>query len=65
VPQTSPGRLCEKLGEPEVHDLDEIEARTERLEDDVVRFHVSVHDAEGVRLAECGERLLKDVDDSS
>ena len=50
-------RSLDDLGEPEVHHLDEVAARAQRLEDDVLRLEVAVHDAEVVRLGQARPAL--------
>ena len=63
-----PGRggdvAADDLGQPEVDDLDHVEAGPQRLEHDVVGLEVSVDDAECMGLVERGESLAQDVDDS-
>src|SRR6185436_7854348 len=49
----------------EIHDLHEIAASPERLEDHVLRLEIAMNDAEVVRFAESGEDLAEDVDDAS
>ena len=52
------------LGEPEVDHLDEVTARAERLEDDVLGLEIAVDDAEVVRFGQRGERLAQHVEDA-
>ena len=56
--------LFQDLRQAEIHHLDEVEPRAERLEHYVVGLQVAVHDAEGVRLFERGERLFQHVGDT-
>ena len=57
-------RPLDHLGEAEVDDLDEVAARAQRLEDDVLGLEIAVDDAEVVRFGERGEHLAQHVDDA-
>ena len=58
-------RVGLQLREPEVHDLHEVSAAAERLEDHVLGLQIAMHDAQVVRFTEGGEHLAQHVDDAS
>jgi hypothetical protein len=58
-------RTLHDLGESEVHHLDEVAARAQGLENDVLRLEIAVHDTDVMRFGERGERLTQDIEDTA
>ncbi len=72
VPHTMPGLVMSRrhgldahLREAEVHDLDEVAAGADLLEDDVLGLEIAMDDAEVMRFRERGEHLPKEADDAT
>ncbi len=52
------------MGQTEVHHLHEVAAAPQRLEDDVLRLQIAVHDAQIVRFTQGRQGLAQHLDDA-
>src|SRR6185369_1097696 len=57
-------RVCAQLGQPEIHDLHEIAAAAERLEDHILWLEIAMHDAKLVGFTQRRERLTQHLHDA-